>query len=41
MSKEEQSDVENTNYLIALAALFFIALISVLPRRLSANPKII
>ena len=34
-SKDEQAEVESTNYLIALAALF-IGLLSVLPRRLAA-----
>lgn len=36
MTREEQAEVETSNYLAALAALFLIALISVLPRRLSA-----
>lgn len=35
MSKEEESEIEAMNYMIALAALLLIAMISIMPRRLS------
>ena len=37
MSKEEEANLEKNNYIIALFALLLIALISILPRRLSQS----